>query len=249
MRIHLLSDLHLEHGAYTPELPRADVVVLAGDIDVGLRGLTWAAEQYAGTPVVYVPGNHEYYRHTMPRHTADMTALARKLRVHLLVESGVMLHGMRFLGCTLWTDFELFGTPTDAAMVEADIRRNDYHVIRMAPPHRRLRPSDTIAMHASARSWLERELARAPDVPTVVVTHHAPSALSLGPRFTGDLIAASYASDLTALMERSGPMLWMHGHTHYCTDYTIGPTRVVSNACGYPMAPVDGFRPEYVVDL
>lgn len=253
MRIHLLSDIHMEHGAYTPEQVRADVVVLAGDIDVGLRGLKWAAATFAGTPVVYVPGNHEYYGQTIPRHRADMLALARKLGLHLLDNAAVTIAGVRFLGCTLWTDFRLYGDDVAPAMLDADMYRNDYRAIRVSPKYRRLRPFDTLELHRASRSWLERELAAepgtpTPGAPTVVVTHHAPTPRSLPSRFDGDLRGASYASDLSTLLE-SRPLAWMHGHTHHCVDYPHGPSRIISNACGYPVAPVTGFRPDHIIEL
>ena len=65
MKIHYLSDLHLEFG----KMPKnyrvpagTDVVVLAGDIGVGLAGLHWALLAF-DCPVVYVAGNHEHYGH------------------------------------------------------------------------------------------------------------------------------------------------------------------------------------------
>ncbi len=65
MRLRLLSDLHLEHFDSPPALPEAsaDAVILAGDIHAGIQGLGWAAERFAGTPILYVPGNHERHGH------------------------------------------------------------------------------------------------------------------------------------------------------------------------------------------
>ena len=60
MRIHLLSDLHNEFSPFTPEVLETDVVILAGDIDVKTRGVDWAKRAFSG-PVLYVPGNHEFY--------------------------------------------------------------------------------------------------------------------------------------------------------------------------------------------
>ena len=63
MRLRVLSDLHLEHHDEGRVLPHveADVIILAGDIHAGTQGLHWAAAQFANTPVLYVPGNHEFY--------------------------------------------------------------------------------------------------------------------------------------------------------------------------------------------
>jgi predicted phosphodiesterase len=57
MRIHLLSDLHNEFETYQPSTVDADIVVLAGDIDVKARGVEWAKRMFKH-PVLYVLGNH-----------------------------------------------------------------------------------------------------------------------------------------------------------------------------------------------
>ncbi len=107
MRLWILSDLHLEFGPV--ELPRveADVVVLAGDVHKGRRGLAWARERFAATPVVYVLGNHEYYGEALPRLREKLEGEAAGSSVHLLENRAVEIGGVTFLGCTLWTDFEL----------------------------------------------------------------------------------------------------------------------------------------------
>lgn len=61
MKLHILTDLHLEFGPFYPPETDADLVILAGDTDVGTKGITWAKEAFIGKQVVYVPGNHEYY--------------------------------------------------------------------------------------------------------------------------------------------------------------------------------------------
>jgi Icc-related predicted phosphoesterase len=84
---------------------------------------------------------------------------------------------------------------------------------------------------------------------SVVVSHHAPSRRSLRPEFMDDLVSASYASSLDDLIKRSEATLWIHGHTHYCVDYQVGATRVLSNQMGYVDEPVEGFDPRFVLDV
>ena len=105
-----MSDLHLEFGVV--EVPRctADVVVLAGDIHVGDKGLAWAQHTFPEQQVVYVLGNHEYYGNLFHRLALELAGLARGTNVHVLERGTVEIDGVCFLGCTLWTDFALFGT-------------------------------------------------------------------------------------------------------------------------------------------
>jgi len=40
-----------------------DGVVLCGDTDLGTKGAAWALRTFKKIPVLYVAGNHEYYKH------------------------------------------------------------------------------------------------------------------------------------------------------------------------------------------
>ncbi len=111
MRLHILSDVHLEFAPYTPPAVSTDVVVLAGDIDVGCNGVAWAAEHFPTSTVLYVLGNHEYYRQAHASHIARVKKRAKGTNVVVLENDAVVVDDTLFLGCTLWTDFNLFGDP------------------------------------------------------------------------------------------------------------------------------------------
>jgi Icc-related predicted phosphoesterase len=248
VRIHVLSDLHLEFADFVPPAVDADVVVLAGDTATGVRGMEWAARAFPSAPVVAVAGNHEYYRESAPRIVDKLRDTARRAGVHFLENEAVEIGGVRFLGCSLWTDFRLFGR--DPAVPEyASRRMSDYRAIRIEPEWRRMRPSDTTRWHAESLNWLQGELAAGDGRPTVVVTHHAPSARSMRPEHRDDWLSAAYASALDEVVEGSGAALWVHGHTHYSVSYAIGPTRVLANTRGYPDEPATGFDPALVVEV
>jgi hypothetical protein len=249
VRLHVLSDLHLEFAPFDPPAVAADVVVLAGDTAPGVRGLEWAAARWPDRPLVIVPGNHEFYGHAYPALVRTLVAQAASLgsRVHVLCDTAVVLGGVRFLGTTLWTDFHLFGDPAEG-MAAAQLHMSDFQVIRVEPWYRRARPADTVAWHARSLRWLRQALGTPHDGPTVVVTHHAPSRRSLNPLYT-DPVASAYASDLEAVVAGSGARLWIHGHTHHCVDYALGATRVLSNQRGYPGEAVGGFDPALVVEV
>ncbi len=245
MKLHVLSDLHTEFGAFSLPEVGADVLILAGDVGVGNRGLAFAAQ--AARPVVYVPGNHEFYRQ-------DLSLLAELRRaappkVHLLEDEEVRIGGVRFLGTMLWTDFALFGAEErELAMLRAAMMMNDFRLI--ADHGAAFTPAAAYRRHRASRAWLEARLAEPFGGPTVVVTHHAPSAHSVPGRYAGDLLSAAYASDLEALITRHRPALWIHGHTHTSYDYKIAATRVVCNPRGYfPQALNPDFDPALVVEV
>jgi predicted phosphodiesterase len=247
MKLHVLSDLHTEFAPFELPSTDADVLVLAGDVGTGLGGLELAAEWARVRPVVYVAGNHEYYRQAIPRLTRRLSAEAKGTGVHFLEDRAVEVGGVRFLGCTLWTDFDLFGERMYSAQA-AQAAMNDFRLIRKDPEFRRFLPGDARQIHQKSLRWLVETLETPFDGPTVVVTHHAPGLQSVQPHFRDHPVTAAYASDLEWLLDGRAA-LWIHGHTHFSADYQVGGTRVLSNQRGYPDEPADGFDPELVVEV
>lgn len=264
MKIRVLSDLHLEFSNWRPPEVDADVVVLAGDIHTGLKGIAWTRKHFRLTPVIYVPGNHEYYGEDLLEHLEALRALAREHGVDVLDGDELVLNGVRFLGATCWTDYALYGDGPAVirAMFGAAQGMEDHQVIRFGA--RPLHPSDLLAIHRARVAWLERRLACDFQGPTVVVSHHAPSPRSVARQFDGSLLTPSFASDLTRLMGLARvppvkthaipapvtPALWIHGHMHQSYDYTECDTRVVCNPRGYePREPNPDFDPAMIVEV
>lgn len=248
MRILVLSDLHLEFWPFAPPAVECDAVVLAGDIAPGLGGVEWAAAAFPGRPVVYVAGNHKFFQHSLPELRADLVRRGRELGVHVLDDTAVELGGIRFLGCTLWTDQSVFGGRSpDLRRIERGMP--DYRLIRVDAERRLLHLADTRALHQRSLEWLDAEFAAHPHAPAVVVTHHLPSFRSVADRFARHPLTPAFVSHLDDRIERYGARLWIHGHTHHCVDYTIGRTRVLSNARGYPHEDVPGFAAARLVEV
>lgn len=253
MRLFAISDLHREF--FSPEnkpvdvlsyssLPSAaDVIILAGDIDRGTAGVTWAGQEAErlGRPVLYVPGNHEFYGYD---HDALRVALRAEAAcwpgLYLLDNDAVIIQGVRFLGTTLWTDYRAWQQDVWLNQEVARQGLSDHRLI--ARGHRLFSPQDALALHETARRFLETELARpvaAPRQlsfagPTVVVTHHGPSLLCRHPLYPDGPLSAAFYSDLSSLILEHAPALWVFGHTHAPLDTRMGVTRLYSNPVGYP---------------
>lgn len=252
MKVHILSDLHLGHGAFEPPATDADIVILAGDIARPHRAITWAAG--FGKPVLYVAGNHEFYGGSIGEVRRDLKQLSEGTNVRVLDNDQVTVEGVRFLGATLWTDFELFEPPLrDLAIGEAVNMIRDFSRIRRddqsdAP----LTPEDSARMFRDHAQWLSDRLAEPHPGPTVVITHHAPSPRSIHPRFAGSLLNPCFVSDAERLLDGRRAQLWIHGHTHDSFDYVVNGTRVVCNPRGYAVGGIDEnplFDPLLVVEL
>lgn len=271
MKLLILSDLHLEFG---PTLQLAadvhfDMVVLAGDIlSPGKKAVQWASRDstFGGKPVLLVPGNHEYYGRDLHAELQQMRSAAVNSNVHVLSRDVVTISGVRFIGCTLWTDFQLAIKQTDGseeANVEQALRAaalglNDFRCIelqatmhsqhRERPLRRLLRAEDTLAMHWIDRDWLRRTLSVPHAGQSVVITHHAPSRASVAPRYASDWLTPAFVSDLPDSFFEE-PALWIHGHTHTQFDYRRGNCRVLSNPRGYPMTDGSTENPDFNAGL
>ncbi|NWL79578.1 serine/threonine protein phosphatase [Pseudomonas taiwanensis] len=230
MRIHLLSDLHNEFRVFQPAAIEADVVILAGDIDTGVRGITWARQAFS-CPVLYVPGNHEFYGGHLGR-TLLKLRQASCQHVQILDRDEIIVERVRFLGATMWTDFAATGN-APVASEHARSVMNDFRQIR-TDNFRRIRPDDLRRQSMKTRDWLRARLAASHDGPTVVVTHHAPTLRSLqGNPHSGTHLDAAFANRWDDLM--GDPItLWVHGHVHMAVNYDVAGTRVVCNPRGYP---------------
>lgn len=259
-RLWIWSDLHQEwpENAWDPaaHAPPAgfDVAVVAGDVHTPLvRALDWLAERLPGVPVIYTPGNHDFWwdrgedRYTLADQLSRGRDVAARHGIHLLLDDAVVIGGTRFVGGTLWTDFRLGSTSLTHAMRSAQGRFGmvDYRRIRTGPSSRhRVEPRDILALHRRTRAFIEATLAVPHDGPTVVVTHHAPHPDSL-PNPHEDL-RWCYASDLRDLIHAHGPDLWVHGHVHRAADYRVGSTRIVCNPRGH-IEEASGFDPARIV--
>jgi len=251
MKIRVLSDLHLEFHDWTPPPAAADVVVLAGDIHVGIDGLEWARKHFRSTPVIYVAGNHEFYGARLQDVSAALREAAAQLDISVLDGDALVVRGTRFLGAALWTDFALYGgepRQIARAMSDAKYGMNDFRVIRYADAGL-FRPEHAREMHLAQVRWLEKQLTECFEGATVVVTHFLPHRRSIHPKYEGDALNPGFASDLAHLV-RPPVALWIHGHTHESCDYVANGTRVVCNPRGYlPMEPNPAFDPVLTITL
>jgi Icc-related predicted phosphoesterase len=126
---------------------------------------------------------------------------------------------------------------------------SDYKKIRISPQFSRLRSIDSVGIHKTSRLWLEQQCEARVSEKMVVVTHHAPSLLSVPEKFRTDQLSPAYASSLDTVVAGSRAKLWIHGHLHEAKDYTIGQTRVLCNPRGYPDETDSGFQPELVLEI
>lgn len=239
MRLQIMSDLHIDvTPGFEPRLAAgADAVVVAGDICEGIaRGLTFLRACIPRpTPIIYVPGNHEYYHRLRSRERKEGAEAARTEDIVMLDDATAFQGRVRFVGSTLWSDYAIFGSDRAPASMQIAARLLPDHrlILEQATPPVAFSPEDARAQHLRSRAFLEQALSEPHSGPTVVVTHHAVHRRSIAPQFAADRLTPAFVSDLSGIMAAHRPALWVHGHTHVSFDYTAGPTRIVCNPLGY----------------
>ncbi|MCX8281773.1 metallophosphoesterase [Phyllobacterium sp. 0TCS1.6C] len=266
MKLWIMSDLHQEFArlAWRPQrVPEHDVLVLAGDIDVTCEKAIFYARSITDKPVVMVAGNHEFYGHNLTEQLNHAQHIAAKTgNVSYLENSTAIIGDARFIGATLWTDFELFSDLMSwQCQTEALRYMNDFKVIAIEadeidleqPRHGsddkiHFTPRHAGNLHDASVAYIRAEIAKPFTGATVVLTHHAPHQKSIPEYLRHDLLSSCFASDLSELIEKQQPDLWVHGHIHHQFDYRVARTRIVANPRGYPNE-MKGFNEELVVEV
>ncbi|QIH34148.1 metallophosphoesterase [Sphingobacterium sp. DR205] len=248
MKIHIVSDLHREFGYNDFNLRVADVLVLAGDIDLGVKGIHWLKSLSLDIPIIYVLGNHEYYKGAYPKTLFKIKDAASNSNIHVLENESLEIDHVCFHGCTLWTDFSLNGNPAVYGSL-CQNRMNDYKKIRLGDNYAKLRSIDTFKIHQTSRQWLEKSLSTSQAKHDIVVTHHAPSKRSLPKRYLDDPISSAYASEMEDFIIKHKPSYWIHGHIHDPARYTIGDTEIICNPHGYINEAYNGFNNNLIIEI
>lgn len=261
-KFHLISDIHLEFAPLV--LPGGELLILSGDAcevknfnpDYIPEGGTWdrpsnndrrrlntltffTKELPKYDKVIYVLGNHEHYQFKFDKTLSAMRERLVKAGVNnvtILENETLDLDGLLIIGATLWTDCNKNNPMTMNYLADA---MNDYKVItkHYLPENKyyRLLPKVTYAVHQQTKEFIKQTLSDNPGKPTMIVTHHVPSTLSIADEFKHDFhMNGGFASDLSELiLDNPQIKIWTHGHTHTPFDYMIGPTRILCNPRGY----------------
>jgi Icc-related predicted phosphoesterase len=282
-------------------VPPADVCVMAGDLSENIdASMRWLGRNIrSAMPVIFVLGNHDFLGSSLTEAPAAAQKFAHANGIVLLNNAVITLGRTRFIGSTLWTDFEINADlnlkterdvlaawltgklPTSRALkltgkslralkkqssdlwapmkfVEPTLSETEYlqnararafaklkrsmpeynevyvDAVRSERLPRLMRPADAYKLHVVSRKYIESELVRHFEGQTVVVSHHAPHPRSISDQFKSHPLNPAFVSDLSRMIDRYAPDMWIHGHTHSSFDYFVGPTRIICNPHGGP---------------
>lgn len=259
MKLWVWSDVHheLQEVDYPSRqnAPQCDLIIIAGDLnaapDLHLT-VQFLIRRYE-KPIIYVPGNHEFYqnkwliddrerslesdRQTMK--TIEALSLEWPQRFYCLDQDEVIIDNIRFVGASLWVDFQMnLAEKSDLAyrMLEARHMLNDFRAIYMRN-RKRFTPENMLELHRFDATYIREKLAEPFDGRTVVLTHHMPHPDCTPSVYAGLGTTYLFACGAEAfgdiLFSERAPDLWICGHTHHAFDIQIGGSRIVCNPYGY----------------
>lgn len=249
MKLRILSDLHLgasEHSHIDAiKQGDEDVVVCAGDVsNDGVKSLMWLRQTFPDKAIVFVPGNHEYYGSNIADMNASMLKVGEDLSIRVLLNDFGKLGDIKFVGSTLWSNFQLFHSSQVAyAMSQSERYVNDFYHIEVNPSQKLSAHYVLHNLFAPALKFLEEQLET--DEKRVVVTHFAPCTKSVAERYQHDPVTPYFVNNLDYLMGRAP--LFIHGHCHTAFDYECNGSRVVCNPSGYRNEGTK-FNPDLIVE-
>jgi predicted phosphodiesterase len=276
MRIQLFSDLHLERDpTFEPLIhPGTDVIVLAGDIgsyqarsrlpdeDFGLARFS-PRNTHSAARVLYVPGNHEFDGLEYDEAYERLRRVCVYLGIEWLDRETLVIDGVRFIGSTLWSDFDAVAAGEEDLAKQLQARNKAFRAANYyLSKNTTFRNGEPILaegqreMSLACQDWLRAALAVPFDGPTVAVTHYAPTLRSADPRYGVTPGTAGFCNSMDDLIPYAD--IWMHGHLHCANDYLIEgeagggrrSCRVVANPLGYEnKGEQAAFRPELVIEV
>lgn len=247
----VISDTHNEYLScpIIPLLPDVKFLILAGDIGCGSEHrsfIEYLAKHYT---VLYILGNHEFYESSLE----EVRRYWRSVTInnfYFLDNSSVIIDDINFIGSTLWMDFDHENTD---CMEKAYRDVRDLERIELFKGVK-LTPHDLVAEFSLAVDFIEGELSHSLHNTNVVISHHAPSHLSVHPDFRHSTTWDSsknhfFASHLDYLIQQYQPTYWIHGHMHTSAHYLIGATQVLCNPIGGGQKHNAEFDPYKIINL
>lgn len=218
MIIGIISDLHLDNWKkpfdfHPNDYPSVDIWINAGDTSSNKLTRDSFDSLFKDKTYLRILGNHDYYGMDMETSMDYNYAMPDHFCAKLIVDD------IKIAGATLWTDLS---NPIDwlnykTGLIDCSHIKNwrqeiyyDHHEFQL-----------DFLLNSEA---------------DIIVSHHAPSYQSVGPRYKGDPYNPCFATELSGkiLSMKKPPKLWIHGHMHNESDYMIDTTRVICHPRGYP---------------
>ena len=234
-----------------------DFVICCGDIS----GDRFTTENWIKKNIkqgIIVAGNHLGYNFITGDKEDTLNYSIKYLQeqfhqapIYFLENQVVEIENIIFVGCTLFTDFNLYINSLNSMMIAA-YRLNDFRYVKILKDKKikKITPQEQFEIHNKRKSFIESICRNNPNKKIVVITHHAPSIKSVPIEYGNDILSAAYASNLEDIIQKYNNLkLWCHGHMHQNCDYTLYGTRIICNPRGYYNENPNFIKEGVIVDL
>lgn len=259
IKIRVVSDLHIDVNTnilqsvpvfgFEDELDTTDLLLIAGDTS-GSKQVTdyYLSKLQSKNTTCYIAcigGNHLGYDR-LDSDTLGNTKeciniyLRDKYKtapVYFLENDYIDFNGYIIIGCTLYSNFNLYNN-TELAKNNSEYHINDFkYVTTYDDEYDCIRPvtsDDYIKWFNKSLQYISNICKQHSNKKIIVLTHFAPSIQSIDNKYVGNILNPYYCTDLEDFIkENNNIKLWVHGHVHSSFDYNIGDTRVICEPYGY----------------
>jgi predicted phosphohydrolase len=243
-KLHIMSDLHLELSDFTIPEVQADILILAGDIGISIKDFDPVLESASRYEyVLMVAGNYEYHKGGVDQgSTTHLLNLFKDTNIKLLNNTWFTYKDIRFVGATLWTDFD---NKDELKMKAAKLCMSEFGGL-VSYHGKDLCPQDTTLFHEHSKLVLGYSDHDESDKKQIAITHHMPSKKLLPDKHKDSILNAAFASDCEDLMKTKD--MWICGDANSVADIEIEGCRTIINPRGYPGEDT-GFNPKLVVEI
>jgi len=238
----ILSDIHLEFGKtsfnkiFGKKNYSNKILLLAGDIGYPDMENYWdffdeCNKRFKQT--FFVSGNHEFYNYDTGKLTISdkEKIITEKIKeydnIHYLNCNSIEYGNTVFLGCTLWTNIpeKYYETITELSNDYSQIYINENNLIS---------PKDIVKLHKSQVEWLNNELEKYKNKKIIVLTHHLPTIFLINRKYhMHKELNHCYYTPLEHLINNFNISMWICGHTHHKSSYTLNNCKLIVNPYGY----------------
>lgn len=240
MKLKLISDLHYnlltdngKQHASDLNNDKYDVLVVAGDLSDNKNYKTHIdiLAKTVTKPIVIVAGNHDLWEsdsyESGIEHIKNCCSIHSN--VHFLENDSITIGNQKFIGCTLWFDFQ----PTNYDRKWSDIRNCQW----LNDNVKRINQESIVYLNEN----ISRE--------DIVMTHHLPTQKSIHYSYAGDSCNKFFVSNMDYMIKEKQPKYWFHGHTHTGCNHMIDETNVVCNPLGYYFEPKGRTQNGIIIDV
>lgn len=243
--IRIYSDIHQElrndDNLFNIEVSgneKNQILILAGDIDqlknyknsIRMQWLENLCQRFSD--VLYVFGNHEYYRGKIGNiyNDKNINLFSHIGNLHILSRhtQSVTIGNVKFVGASLWTPLKNVGF-LDHNLV------NDVKSIKSVngKGYTKFGTETWRNENELDFDWIKKEISST-DGDVVVITHHAP-VITEDPRDKIGKYTHHNCSELDDFISKNKNIkVWIHGHVHQASSKSrkIGETKIFSNTIG-----------------